>query len=92
VDKAENTNHQFEMHQETYMPASFSVLGDVNYCKQMPKRGKPTRCLQIETDNFSVKREKNCLRSVPIQPLQWMDAFANSCRIYKARFRYVVSY
>jgi hypothetical protein len=25
VDKTENTNHKCEMHQETYMPASFSA-------------------------------------------------------------------
>jgi hypothetical protein len=53
VDKADNTNHQ-GMHQETYMQASFSTRSTTaGRC-----HGEANRRLQIESVNYSVKREK----------------------------------
>jgi hypothetical protein len=55
VDKAKNTNHQYEMHQETYLPTSFSVTSTLaSRCQK-----EANRRLKIETVNFSVKREKS---------------------------------
>jgi hypothetical protein len=54
MDKAENINHQCEMHQGTYMPASFSAISfTASRCQK-----EANRRLQIETVNLSVKRVK----------------------------------